>query len=135
MIRRPPRSTLFPYTTLFRSGLPARREVTLVNTVPSSMAELLRSGGLPDSVRTVNLAGEPLSTRLVQQLYSLSTIQKVHDLYGPSEATTYSTFALRSANGPATIGRPIANTQVYILDSRLQPTPIGVPGQLCLGGE
>ena len=116
-------------------GLPARHEVTLINTVPSAIAELLSMGGVPESVRTVNLAGEPLSTRMVQQLYNLGTIQKVYDLYGPSEDTTYSTFALRSPNGPATIGRPIANTQVYILDKHLQPMPIGVPGEVCLSGD
>jgi len=116
-------------------GLPARREVTLINTVPSAIAELLRMGAVPESVRTVNLAGEPLSTRLAQQLYDLRTIRKVYDLYGPSEDTTYSTFVLRSPHGPATIGRPIANTQVYILDRHLQPAPIGVPGELCLSGD
>ena len=115
--------------------LPARREVTLINTVPSAITELLRVGGVAESVRTVNLAGEPLSPRLVQQLYQLPGIQKVHDLYGPSEDTTYSTFALRSPNGPATIGRPIANTQVYVLDRHLQPAPVGVPGELCLSGD
>ena len=116
-------------------GLPARREVTLINTVPSAITELLRMGGIPESVRTVNLAGEPLSTGLVQQLYNLRTIQKVYDLYGPSEDTTYSTYALRSPNGPATIGRPIANTQVYLLDHHLHPVPPGVPGELCVAGD
>ena len=116
-------------------GLPARREVTLINTVPSAITELLRMGGIPESVRTVNLAGEPLSTGLVQQLYNLRTIQKVYDLYGPSEDTTYSTYALRSPNGPATIGRPIANTQIYLLDHHLHPVPPGVPGELCVAGD
>jgi amino acid adenylation domain-containing protein len=115
--------------------LPARREVTLINTVPSAITELLKMSGVPGSVRTVNLAGEPLQTRLVQQLYNLGTVQKVYDLYGPSEDTTYSTFALRSPNGPATIGRPIANTQAYILDNHLQPAAVGVRGELCLGGD
>jgi len=115
--------------------LPAAPRVTLVNTVPSAIAELLRMGGVPASVRTVNLAGEPLQTQLVQQLYEQGTIERVYDLYGPSEDTTYSTFALRSAKGRATIGRPIANTQTYVLDWRLQPAPIGVPGELYIGGE
>ena len=116
-------------------GLPAANEVTLVNTVPSAMAELVRMGGVPASVRTVNLAGEPLQTRLVTEIYQQETIERVLDLYGPSEDTTYSTFALRKADGPATIGRPIANTQAYLLDPRLHPVPAGGIGQLYLGGD
>lgn len=108
--------------------------VTLVNTVPSAMAELMRTGGVPTSVRTVCLAGEPLRTGLVQQIYQQQTIEKVFDLYGPTEDTTYSTFALRSVGAPATIGRPIANTQIYLLDSYMQPVPVGVSGELYIGG-
>ena len=111
-----------------------QRELTLINTVPSAIAELLRLKGIPPSVRVVNLAGEPLPQTLVQQLYEQETIERVYDLYGPSEDTTYSTFALRSASGAATIGRPIANTQVYLLDAWLQPVPVGVAGELYLGG-
>ncbi len=110
-------------------------ELTLINTVPSAIAELLRLKGIPTSVRVVNLAGEPLPQSLVQQLYEQKTIDRVYDLYGPSEDTTYSTVALRKPSGAATIGRPIANTQVYLLDYALQPVPIGVPGELYLGGE
>jgi amino acid adenylation domain-containing protein len=110
-------------------------ELTLINTVPSAIAELLRLQGIPASVRVVNLAGEPLPQPLVQQLYEVGTIERVYDLYGPSEDTTYSTYALRSASGRATIGRPIANTQIYLLDEWLQPVPIGVPGELYIGGE
>jgi amino acid adenylation domain-containing protein len=122
-------------TALHLAQLPARNEVTLINTVPSAVAELLRIGGVPGSVRTVNLAGEPLSTALVKQIHELPGIKKIYDLYGPSETTTYSTFALRSPDGPATIGRPIANTRIYILDPRLQPVPIGVTGEIFIGGD
>jgi acyl carrier protein len=59
----------------------------------------------------------------------------VFDLYGPSEDTTYSTSALRTANGRESIGRPIANTQVYLVDAYLQPVPVGIPGELCIAGE
>lgn len=116
-------------------SLPAAGEVTLINTVPSAIAELLRLDAIPDSVRTVNLAGEPLSQALVEQLYRKPTIERVFDLYGPTEDTVYSTCALRRPGGSATIGRPIANEQVYILDSHLQPTPIGIPGELFIGGD
>jgi len=114
--------------------LAAANEVTLVNTVPSAITELLRMGGVPSSVRVVNLAGEPLKTALVQQIYQLGHIEAVYDLYGPSETTTYSTFTLRTSDGPATIGRPIANTQVYLLDQHMNPVPEGVPGELYIGG-
>jgi amino acid adenylation domain-containing protein len=79
--------------------LPASKEVTLINTVPSVLAELLKVNGVPSSVRTVNLAGEALQNKLVQQIYQLSTVQQVFNLYGPSEDTTYSTFALVKKGG------------------------------------
>jgi acyl-coenzyme A synthetase/AMP-(fatty) acid ligase len=115
--------------------LDGREDVTLVNTVPSVMTELLHSSPFLPSVITVNLAGEPLSTRLVDRLYEQPGLEKVYDLYGPSETTTYSTFTLRRAGEPATIGRPIANTRAYVLDRRRQPVPIGVVGELFLGGD
>ncbi|MEH2349562.1 MAG: amino acid adenylation domain-containing protein [Nostoc sp.] len=110
-------------------------KVSLVNTVPSIIAELLQIDGLPTSVRTVNLAGEPLQNRLVQQIYQNHHIQKVLNLYGPSEDTTYSTFTqINKGDNSVTIGRPIANTQIYLLDTKLQPVPIGVPGEIYIGG-
>jgi aspartate racemase len=116
-------------------GLPVSSEVALVNTVPSAIAELVRMNGIPSSVRIINLAGEPLSTTLVQQIYQTSSVKCVYDLYGPSEDTTYSTCALRTPKGPKTIGRPISNTQVYILDGHMNPVPMGIPGRLYIGGD
>ncbi len=115
-------------------SLPAREEITLINTVPSAMAELVRQGFLPSSVRTVNLAGEPLRPDLVNAVYDLGA-ERVFDLYGPTETTTYSTFVLREKGGPMTVGRPIANTRIYILDKCLRPSPVGVPGELYIGGH
>jgi acyl-coenzyme A synthetase/AMP-(fatty) acid ligase/acyl carrier protein len=115
--------------------LPAAGDVTLINTVPSAIVELLRMGGVPASVRTVTLAGEPLATPLVNQIYERLKVGRVFDLYGPSEDTTYSTCALRNSNGPTTIGRPIANTEIYLLDAHMQPVPIGVRGELHIGGD
>ncbi|MEH1940520.1 MAG: amino acid adenylation domain-containing protein [Nostoc sp.] len=116
--------------------LSVAKDVTLINTVPSVITELLRIDGIPDSVRTVNLAGEPLQNKLVQQLYQQQHIQQVFNLYGPSEDTTYSTFALlqKGDSNVPPIGRPINNTEIYLLDRYLQPVPIGVPGELHIGG-
>jgi amino acid adenylation domain-containing protein len=118
------------------AGSPAAAEVTLVNTVPSAIAELLRLGAVPPSVRTVNLAGEPLRGTLVERLYALGTVERVLNLYGPSEDTTYSTFTLvpRGAAGEPTIGRAVAGSRAYVLDRALEPCPPGVPGELYLGG-
>jgi non-ribosomal peptide synthetase component F len=111
-----------------------RHQVTLINTVPSAMTELLRINGLPESLRTVNLAGERLRSDLVNQIYGWRNVNKVYDLYGPSETTTYSTFTLRVSNQPATIGRPIANSRIYILDGSLKPVHVGVTGEIFIGG-
>jgi amino acid adenylation domain-containing protein/non-ribosomal peptide synthase protein (TIGR01720 family) len=110
------------------------QRVTLINTVPSAIAELLRTGGIPASVRTVNLAGEPLTSELADALYATGTIVTVCDLYGPSEDTTYSTFARRRIGDRATIGRPLANTRVYLGEPGHAPLPIGVAGELQLSG-
>ena len=115
--------------------LPEKGEVTLINTVPSAMAELLRMGNVPASVKTVNLAGEALSDMLVEEVYATTHVDKVYNLYGPTETTTYSTYALVRRGCPVTIGRPIANTQCYILDASRNPVPIGVKGELYLAGS
>jgi amino acid adenylation domain-containing protein len=107
---------------------------TLVNTVPSGMTELLRLGGLPRSIRTVNLAGEPLKASLVLQIDQETSAEQIYDLYGPSETTTYSTYTRRSADGVQTIGRPIAGTQIYILDPHGNLTPVAVPGEIHISG-
>ncbi|MEY2427162.1 MAG: hypothetical protein QOJ40_47, partial [Verrucomicrobiota bacterium] len=116
-------------------ALPARDEVKLINTVPSAIRELVRVKGVPNSVRVINLAGEPLATSLVDEIYRNTSVEKVYDLYGPTETTTYSTFTLRKSGEPATIGRPLANEQVYLLDRQGRPVPIGVPGELYIGGD
>jgi len=118
--------------------LPALGEeagVTLVNTVPSAMAEL--AGRLPASVTTVNLAGEPLPRSLVEAIYAQETVRHVYNLYGPSEDTTYSTWARipESDPRPPSIGVPVSATRAYLVDRRLGPTPRGVPGELLLGGD
>jgi amino acid adenylation domain-containing protein len=114
--------------------LPATSQVTLVNTVPSAMTELVRGGGLPGSVRTVNLAGEPIPAALVEAVYATPGVERMYNLYGPSEDTTYSTFTRLTAGRAVTIGRPIDGTRAYVVDAGMEPVPVGVPGELYLGG-
>ncbi|HEV3051907.1 MAG TPA: amino acid adenylation domain-containing protein, partial [Longimicrobium sp.] len=116
--------------------LSAPADVTLVNTVPSAMRALLDGGGVPASVRTVSLAGEPLKGSLVERIFAETGVERVCNLYGPSETTTYSTgveMARRDGFAPH-IGTPLQNTQVYVLDGAGEPLPVGVAGELCIGG-
>ncbi len=115
--------------------LPAVDEVRLISGVPSGVAELVRAQRLPTTVQTVNVAGEPCPQSLVDALHALGHVQRVVDVYGPTETTVYSTGSVRVAGGRATIGRPLPNEQAYILDRRQQPVPIGVRGELYLGGD
>ena len=113
--------------------LPARERVTLVNTVPSAAAELVRTDALPASVRTVNLAGEPLPGALARALAGAG--RRVLNLYGPTETTVYSTWAeAGTGEGEPPIGRPLPGERALLLDRRMQPVPQGVPGELHLGG-
>jgi acyl-coenzyme A synthetase/AMP-(fatty) acid ligase len=91
---------------------------------------------MPQSVRVVNVAGEPLHRELVEEIYSSADVRRVFNLYGPTEATTYSTWACidRGADTPPAIGRPISNTYVYVLSQELEPVPIGVAGEMYIGG-
>ncbi|HET7234234.1 MAG TPA: amino acid adenylation domain-containing protein, partial [Longimicrobium sp.] len=114
----------------------AGEEVVYASMVPSAAAELLRSGGIPASVKTLNLGGEALPNALAQGLYALGTVEKVGNLYGPTEDTTYSTYSLvpRGAE-QVRVGTPVANTQAYVLDRHLQPVPVGAVGELYIGGD
>jgi thioesterase domain-containing protein/acyl carrier protein len=120
---------------LFLPSDEAKQEVTLINTVPSAMAELVNMKAVPRSVKTINLAGEALTEPLVNEIYSSTAAEKVYNLYGPTEYTTYSTYTLTQPNTPVTIGRPLPNTQAYVVDRYGNPQPVGIPGELYLAGE
>jgi amino acid adenylation domain-containing protein len=112
--------------------------VKLLNTVPSAMTELLRVKGVPQAIKTINLAGEALQPSIVTHLYDELKVERVFNLYGPSEDTTYSTYACLeqgAENGRVPIGRPISNTQAYVLDKAHQPVPVGCVGELYLAGK
>jgi thioesterase domain-containing protein len=80
------------------------------------------------------LGGEGLSKELVTRSFAALPRLQIWNLYGPTEATANASVAKLTADGAVTIGRPIANAQLYLLDTYLQPVPIGVPGGLYIGG-
>ncbi|HKH45252.1 MAG TPA: amino acid adenylation domain-containing protein, partial [Thermoanaerobaculia bacterium] len=118
-------------------SLPARDQVTFVDTVPSALTALLEAGPLPPSVRVVGLAGEPLRRSLADRFYADGVNRELWNLYGPTEDTIYSTAALVPAGETREplIGRPIAGSQGYVADRRrIELLPVGVPGELFIGG-
>jgi len=121
---------------LYLPELPEREQVTMISSVPSALAELVRMNAIPPSVHTVNLGGEPLPNALAQKLYEIG-VNKVFNVYGPSETTCISTFHLveKGTDQPMTIGRPLSNEQLYVLDPSMHPVPIGVPGELYIAGD
>lgn len=115
----------------------AGTDISLVNTVPSAIAELARQKCLPPNVRVINLAGEALPEVLVDQIRKLWPRLTLCNLYGPTEDTTYSTW-LRLPPGDTsqvTIGRPLPGTRLYILNELLLPVPPGAQGEIYLAGN
>jgi len=116
------------------AGHPAAGEVRLGVMVPTAAAELLRLGALPPSLRTMNLCGEALSGALVDALAATGTVRTVRNIYGPTEATVYMTWAPATPGQEPSIGRPAPNTTAHVLDPAGREVPPGVFGELYLGG-
>ena len=104
----------------------------LINTVPSVIENLLHEKADLGRATVINMAGEPVSRRVVEGLDTTNTV--VRNLYGPTEDTTYSTMSVLEKGKPITIGKPIWNTQIYILNDNSTLNPVGVAGEICIGG-
>ncbi|ACO32361.1 non-ribosomal peptide synthetase [Acidobacterium capsulatum] len=115
-----------------------KAQVTTLHFVPSMLRAFLEEPGAGGctSLKRVICSGEALPLDLQQKFFDVIPAE-LHNLYGPTEAAIDVTFwQCRPGETRRTvpIGRPIANTQIYIVDKALQPTPIGVPGELLIGG-
>jgi amino acid adenylation domain-containing protein len=109
-------------------------EITVMQATPSTWKMLLHAGWPGKKNFKVLSGGESLSRELAGQL--LPRASSLWNLYGPTETTVWSAVhQVLSAADPIPIGRPIANTQMYILDAALQPVPPGVTGDLYIGGD
>ncbi|BBA33066.1 putative linear pentadecapeptide gramicidin synthetase LgrB [Methylocaldum marinum] len=116
-----------------------RSGATVMQATPATWRLLLAAGWEDGKQLKILCGGEALPRELAQQL--LKKGRSVWNLYGPTEATIWS--AIRQVSSDTdfpieeayeSIGRPIANTEIYILDAQRRPVPIGVPGELCIGG-
>ena len=116
----------------------AEQRITTLHFVPSMLQIFLREKGLARcrSLRRVICSGEALPFE-TQERFFAALDAELHNLYGPTEASVDVTFwacERGSARRTVPIGRPIANTRAYVLDRRLRPVPVGVSGELYLGG-
>jgi amino acid adenylation domain-containing protein len=117
----------------------AAEAITAVHFVPTLFQLFLEEPGVADcrSLKYIFSGGEALPAALQERCFDYFEAT-LFNQYGPTEATIDATFwECRPGEGEPTyvpIGRPIANTDVYLLDARVQPVPIGVPGELCIAG-
>ncbi len=107
--------------------------ITVMQATPATWRLLLEAGWPGKDDLKVLCGGEALAADLAQHL--LARCASLWNMYGPTETTVWSTICqIDKGTEPITVGRPIANTQIYILDKAQQPVPIGVVGELYIGG-
>lgn len=115
-----------------------RCRITTLQLVPSQLQLLLEAAvpGAGRSLQRVYCGGEPLTAAMRDRFHSQFSARLIN-LYGPTEATIDATCWESDAGKAAVvpIGKPVANTQIYVLDANLQPVPRGVSGELYIGGE
>lgn len=114
-----------------------KNNINAIQMTPSRMQFFIDNIGDIENLKKLKyviLAGEPLQDSLLKSLLDIG-VQKVYNGYGPSETTVFSTFTDVTGHKLITIGKPLSNTQAYILDKNLNPCPIGVLGELYISGD
>jgi amino acid adenylation domain-containing protein len=110
-----------------------RSGATVLQATPSTMRMLLDAGWAGSPRIKLLCGGEAWSTELAARL--LARCSSLWNMYGPTETTVWSAVAKVEAGQPVVIGPPIANTRLYVLDGAQQLVPVGVTGELFIGGE
>jgi amino acid adenylation domain-containing protein/thioester reductase-like protein len=123
---------------IYLVNLIAQQQITTLHFVPSMLQAFLETEGLENckSLKRVICSGEALSIELKERFEARLEVE-LYNLYGPTEAAVDVTFwnCKQQSNSPTVpIGCPIANTQIYLLDNHLKIVPVGVPGELHIGG-
>ena len=111
--------------------------ITKILTTPSRIELLLESEQKKEyfaSLKEIILGGEPVPIQIVNDLKKISSA-RIYDLYGPTETTVYSSFNDVTDTNEISIGRPINNTQIYILNSNNKLLPINTIGEICIAGD
>ena len=107
--------------------------ITMFQSTPASLRMMISAGWQGNENLKVLCGGEPMPSDLVEPL--LDRCSELWNMYGPTETTVWSSiYRVSNADAPILIGKPIANTQIYILDANLQPVPVGSDGEIYIGG-
>lgn len=115
------------------------KRITTLHFVPSMLGLFLQTAQINQctSIKRVFSSGEALPVEYERRFFECLSKAELHNLYGPTEASidvSYYACKPKSTYSSVPIGKPVANTQLHILDSELQPVPLGVVGELYLGG-
>ncbi len=130
-----------PFTLLNLLDRAAIERLFLPFVALQQLAEVAVNQNLfPQQLREVITAGEQLQiTPAIRKFFGILANCTLHNHYGPSESHVVTAFTLTSPvenwSALPPIGRPISNTQIYVLDSQMQPVPIGITGELYIGGD
>ena len=115
-------------------GLHLRRDRNvLINTVPSLVQEMLKTDGILENVSVLNLGGEAVPPSLARDLRAYPRLE-IRNMYGPTETTSTAINYRLDGAAEILIGKPIANTVVYIVDEAMHAVPAGTRGEICNGG-
>ncbi|MCP4216967.1 MAG: amino acid adenylation domain-containing protein, partial [bacterium] len=119
------------------SELIFKNNIDILQMTPSRMQLLLTEASSMLSLKLLEIimiGGEAFPESLFREL-SRKTPARIYNMYGPTETTVWSTVKELTGKNEIDIGKPIANTQIYILNRNMTPQPVGVPGELCIAGD
>lgn len=112
-----------------------KKDITFMGTTPSVMTYILKND-FPRTLKSLVLGGEALSIKLVNEIFEKTNVERIYNSYGPSECTDQVTVkCITRDDRRVNLGRPIANTKAYVLDGNGNCVPIGVWGELYIGGN
>ena len=114
-----------------------KNNVNIIQTTPSRMQAFMNDSNSLDFIKKsshILLGGEQFPEYLLNNIKQISQA-KIYNMYGPTETAVWSSFKELTNSGSITIGRPIINTQIYILDNNLRPVPIGTPAEMYISGD
>ena len=112
-------------------------KVNMIQTTPSRYSLILEEKENLEFFKNLTdilIGGEAVTESILKEIKNISNA-KIYDMYGPTETTIWSTIKELTKENLISIGKPIANTQVYVLDKVLKPVPIGVAGELYIAGD